>query len=190
MYERIEITPETEPLIDRIVIRLSGQGKEEIFHVLSRLFPEAKPMRLRSTAEDLAEKRDNRLSEFKNLIEIEPVDMSIFNSLSNADQDEQILSVRGDWKPTKFEMTITCARTPLKEFFDECKDITCETCITNRISSFVPWQLVLKRVGHRRVDLCKNCGTILGKKDQIIMRNERLLYTCHYCGHKGWNPAK
>ncbi|RMG38676.1 MAG: hypothetical protein D6732_04960 [Methanobacteriota archaeon] len=190
MTERLQITPENKTLIERIVIRLTEQGKDEIFYVLSKLFPEAKAMRLRSTAEDLAEKRDNRLSEFMNLVEIEPVDMEIFRSLSSADQDAQILQVRGDWKPTKFELTITCARTPLKEFFDECKDITCESCIQNRLGAFKPWDLVLRKVGQRRVDLCKNCGTILSKKDQIIMRNERMLYTCHYCGHKGWNPAK
>ncbi len=190
MIQKVELNDENMKLIERIVIRLSSQGNEEIFHVLSKLFPEAKTMRLRSMAEDLAEKRDNRLSEFLGLVEIEPVDTSVFESLSSADQDEQILSARGEWKPTKFELTITCARTPLKEFFDECKSITCEACITNRLTAFKPWDLFLQRVDQRRVDLCKNCGMILGKRDNIVMRNERMLYTCHYCGHKGWNPAK
>ncbi len=179
-----------DELVERIVIRLTDQGYDEVFQVLSKLFPKAKAMRLRSMSEDLSEKRDNRLIEFNNLIEMEPLDLELFNTLSSADQDPQLIFNRGSWDPTKFELKLVCARTPLKEFFDECKSITCENCIVSRLEAFSPWKITLNRVEDRRVDLCNNCGIILSKKDQIFLRNERLTYVCHNCGHKGWNKAK
>ena len=39
-------------LAERIVTRLMDQGLDEIIHVLSKLFPNSKVMRIRSTAVD------------------------------------------------------------------------------------------------------------------------------------------
>jgi len=190
---------ETQALIDRIIVRMGNQSEPELMHVLTRLFPNSGAMRLKSVAEDLAEKRMNAEIEFKNLIESDSVDKNIFKALSSADKGPNMIFSRSSYDPFKFELTLECARTPFKEFFDECKDITCEDCIKGRITNFQtenknskkPWKLKVDRVEQARTDLCKGCGKILDpKKDDINMQNERMLYTCSYCGHKGWNKAK
>ncbi len=195
MIERMDVyKPEIRDQAERIVIRLSNQGKEEIVHVLKLLFPNAKPLGLSAIAELLAT-ANNPTGEFINLVDSELVDVDRWNILSGSNQDAQLLSLRSSYDPTKFEVHLTCARTPLKEFFDECKEITCESCIQNRIAGLQfstrnPWTINLHRLEKRRVDLCKGCGQLLSNKDEIHLRNERLVYKCHYCGHKGWNPAK
>lgn len=176
--------------IERIVIRLSSQGHDEIQHVLTLLFPSARPLGLSAVAEDLADNRDNRSIEFTNLVQSEVVDADIFKTLAGDLHDKQVLSIRSSFDPSKFEITLTCARTPLKEFFEECQNISCESCIQNRITAFQPWSIALNRVEQRRTDLCKKCGHILTDKDEVFLRNERLMYTCSFCGHRGWNPAK
>lgn len=199
MTQQIDVNDgENKALIDRIIARMGDQGAPEIMHVLSKLFPGSPAMRIKSVAEDLAEKRMNAEIEFINLLESDNVDIDVFNALSSADRDPDMMFARSQYDPFKFELTLECARTPFKEFFDECKDITCEDCIRGRILDFQtdnqnskdPWELNVERVEQRRIDLCKGCGQILGKKDDINMQNERLLYTCSYCGHKGWNKAK
>ena len=64
-------------------------------------------------------------------------------------------------------------RTPFKEYFDECKTVICEQCIIQRSQKFetkntlskLPFIAKIERVEKRRLDLCINCGQILGKKD-------------------------
>jgi len=195
MIERLDVyKPEIREQGERIVIRLSNQGKEEIVHVLKLLFPNAKPLGLSAVAE-LLTTANNPSSEFMNLVESELVAVDHWETLSGTNQDAQLLSIRSSFDPTKFEIQLTCARTPLKEFFPECTDKTCESCIQGRLANLKfstpnPWTAQITRLEKRRVDLCKNCGQLLSNKDDIYLRNERLVYKCHYCGHKGWNPAK
>lgn len=186
-------------LVDRIIARLMEQGEPEIIHVLGQLFPNAPVLRIKSMATDFAEKRFSAETIFTENFENDFVDMDIFNLLSSANIDPNLLRARSTYDPTKFEITLTCARTPFKELFDECRSITCEECIETRIvkdfvtnnpQSKFPWSLKIDRVEQRRLDICKNCGNLLGKKDDINLQNERLLYTCSYCGHKGWTKAK
>ena len=177
---------------------MGEQSEDEINHVMSVLFPSSPALRLKSVAQDLSHKRINAEVEFTNLLETDMVDIEVFNSLSSANQDPRLLFSRSQFDPTKFVLTLTCSRTPFKEFFDECRDITCESCIEGRITDFntlnthskTPWSLKIDKVEQRRLDLCKQCGQMLGKKDEINMQNERLLYKCSYCGHKGWTKAK
>ena len=191
-------TEENQELIERIVVRMGDQSEPEIIHVMSQLFPNSPAMRLKSVAVDMAEKRMNAIGEFKNLLESDQVDEEVFRSLSSADRDPSMMFSRSQYDPFKFELVLECARTPFKEFFAECRDISCEDCIKGRILDFEtdnkestdPWTLTVNRVEKRRIDLCKNCNSLLGKKDDINMQNERLLYTCSYCGHSGWNKAK
>ncbi|MHA2249124.1 MAG: hypothetical protein ACXAD7_02120 [Candidatus Kariarchaeaceae archaeon] len=192
----LDEAPNTE-LAKRIVLRLIGQSQPEIMHVLQKLFPNSPAMRSRSVADDLSASHDNAEGEFLGLIESDEVDISIFETLSSANLDPELLRARSSYEASKFELTLTCKRTPFKEFFDECKEITCESCIQDRITTFVtknslsdkPWEVKLDRVEQRRLDICKNCGQML-LKSQINMQNERLLYKCNYCGHKGWTKAK
>jgi len=190
--------PHYDELINRIVVRMGDQSTGEITHVLKVLSPNSPILRIKSVAEDLADKRLNGVEEFKNLLSASSVDMETFNALSSADQDPSMVFSRSQYDPTKFEITLECARTPFKEFFDECREISCEDCIKSRITNFKtsnensthPWTLRVDKVEGRRVNLCKNCGKMLDRKDDINLQNERMLYTCSYCGHKGWNKAK
>ncbi|MDH5402557.1 MAG: hypothetical protein OEZ01_06130 [Candidatus Heimdallarchaeota archaeon] len=186
-------------LARRIMVRLTEQSEPEIMHTLSKLFPKAPAMRLRSMAEDLGQKRITAENEFFDQFESNFVDKSIFNILSSAETDPSLLLSRGQYDPTKFILTITCNRTPFKELFEECKTVICEDCIEKRITDFQttneyskrPWQVKLDKVEGRRLNLCKNCGQMLNpRRDDINLQNERLLYTCSYCGHKGWTKAK
>lgn len=185
-------------LAERIVTRMMNQGQEEIIHVLSKLFPNSKVMRIRSTAVDFANKNESGVGEFLGLFETDEVDNNIFNILSGANTAPALLKARGSFDPTKFSLTITCKRTPFKEFFDECQNEVCEQCIERRVSLFVtenplskaPFIAKVERVEQRRLDLCKNCGQMFTKKDEINLQNERLLYKCSYCGHKGWTKAR
>lgn len=187
-------------LANRIVTRMMDQGQDEIIHVLSKLFPNSKVMRIRSTAVDFANKNESGVVEFLGLFETDEVDNDIFNNLSGATKNPglQLLKGRESYNVTKFQLSITCKRTPFKEFFDECKDEVCEQCIERRVSLFVtentlskaPFLAKVERVEQRRLDLCKNCGQMFTKKDQINLQNERLLYKCSYCGHKGWTKAR
>lgn len=188
----------TTELIKRIVVRMGDQTEPEILHVFSKLFPNSPVLRIKSVAQDLAGERINAENEFMNLLGSDEVDIDVFNSLSSAEQDPNLIMSRAQYDPTKFELTLVCHRTPFKEFFDECKSITCEDCISSRITNFQtenphsksPWEVNVARVEGRRVDLCKACGQMLGKNDEINMQNERLLYKCSYCGHRGWTKAK
>jgi hypothetical protein len=185
-------------LAERIVTRMMDQGESEVRHVLTQLFSNSPTMRINSMANDFGSGRDAAKIEIMNSFESEVIDLEIFNILSSADRDHTMILSRSNFDPTKFELSITCARTPFKELFDECKEITCEKCIKNRVLEFntsdkfskSPWLVNIERVEKRRVDICKQCGQMLGKKDNINMQNERLLYTCSYCGHKGWTKAK
>ncbi len=186
-------------LARRIVTRMLGQGEEEIIFVLSKLFPNSKVMRIRSTAVDFAAKRENSEIEFFGLFESDEVDNDIFITISSANKDPQVISLaRSSYEPTKFELSITCKRTPFKEFFEECNELLCEQCIERRVNAFVtdnkfskaPFVAKVERVEKRRLDICKGCGQMLGRKDEMNLQNERLLYKCSYCGHKGWTKAK
>ncbi|MHA2504563.1 MAG: hypothetical protein ACXAE3_17045, partial [Candidatus Kariarchaeaceae archaeon] len=75
---------EVEELIQRIVVRMGDQSHPEIVHVLTKLFPNSPAMRLKSIAEDLADKRLNAISEFTNMIEADFVDREVFDTLSSA----------------------------------------------------------------------------------------------------------
>ena len=199
MVDRIELNEgQNRNLAERIITRMMDQGESEVRHVLTQLFPNSPTMRINSMANDFGSGRDTAKIEIMNSFESEVVDLEIFNILSSADRDHTMILSRSNFDPTKFELSITCARTPFKELFDECKEITCEKCIKNRVLEFntsnsfskAPWTVNIERVEKRRVDICKQCGNMLGKKDKINMQNERLLYTCSYCGHKGWTKAK
>lgn len=183
----------------RIATRLMDQGQDEIIHVLSKLFPHSKVMRIRSTATDFAAKRENSEIEFFGLFESDEVDNDVFINLSSANKDPQIVSlIRSSYEPTKFELSLTCTRTPFKEFFEECSEEICEQCIERRVASFTtensfskaPFIAKVERVEKRRLDICKGCGNMIGPKDEMNLQNERLLYKCSYCGHKGWVKAK
>ncbi len=185
-------------LADRIGTRMMDQGESEVRHVLTQLFPNSPTMRINSMANDFGSNRDTAKIELMNTFDSEVIDLEIFNILSSADRDHTMILSRSNFDPTKFELSIVCARTPFKELFDECKDITCEACINKRVLEFNtsdafskdPWKVNVERVEKRRVDICKQCGHMLGKKDNINMQNERLLYTCSHCAHKGWVKAK
>lgn len=196
---RIQLESENhKELAERIVVRLSGQAALETNHVLKTLFPSGSTMRLKAISEDFATKRSHVRDDFMDLLASTDVEYNMFRSLSSADVDPLLLMARKFNDPTKFQLTLTCVRTPYKEFFDECKEITCESCIEGRITDFkttntlstAPWELTLDRVEQRRLDLCKNCGQILISGSKLNLQNERLLYTCSYCGHKGWTKAK
>ncbi|MHA2098292.1 MAG: hypothetical protein ACW99A_06370 [Candidatus Kariarchaeaceae archaeon] len=196
---RIQLESENhKELAERIVVRLLGQSAFEANHVLKKLFPAGSTMRLKAISEDFATNRSHVMQDFIELIKSTDVDYKTFRALSSADVDPLLLMARKSNDPTKFELTITCHRTPFKEFFEECKEITCESCIENRVADFktknvlstAPWELKIDRVEQRRLDLCKNCGNILMKDSKLNLQNERLLYTCSYCGHKGWTKAK
>ncbi|MHA2091151.1 MAG: hypothetical protein ACW98K_09855 [Candidatus Kariarchaeaceae archaeon] len=185
-------------LAHRIVLRLIGQAQPEIMYVLQSLFPNSPAMRMRSVADDLSGSRDNAEGEFMELLETDEAEIEVFETLSSANVDPELISrSRSSFDPTKFEVTLTCARTPFKELFSECKLITCESCVEKRMTAFVtdnklsksPWSIKMDRVESRRLDICKSCGQIL-KGSQINLQNERLLYKCTYCGHKGWTKAK
>ncbi len=184
-------------LAKRIVLRLLGQGLPEVMYVLQMLFPNSPAMRIRSMAEDLSANHDNAEGEFLGLIESDEAETDVFEGLSSANIDPELIMARSSHDPSKFNLTLTCLRTPFKEFFDECKEITCEKCIEGRITDFQtkdkqsknPWLIKIDRVEQRRLDICKNCGQIL-KKGKINLQNERLLYKCDYCGHTGWTKAK
>ncbi|MCE7735471.1 MAG: hypothetical protein GPJ54_11375 [Candidatus Heimdallarchaeota archaeon] len=196
---RIQLESENhKELADRIVVRLSGQSALETNHVLKQLFPTVSTMRLKAISEDFSTKRSHVEVDFLELLGSTEVDYKVFRALSSADVDPLLLMARKFNDPTKFQLTITCNRTPYKEFFDECKEITCESCIEGRLLDFktknvlstAPWELKIDRVEQRRLDLCKSCGNILMKDSKLNLQNERLLYTCSYCGHKGWTKAK
>lgn len=198
MLGQIDIgDPSNIELAQRIIVRMGDQKENEISSVLSKLFPNAPALRIKSVAEDLASKRINAEDEFLNLLGSDKVNREVFKALSSAEEPDALFS-RSQYDPTKFELTLTCYRTPFKEFFDECKDITCESCIKSRITEFEtnnqfsksPWELKVDRQEQSRVNLCKGCGRILGKQDDLNMQNERLLYKCSKCGHRGWNQAK
>ncbi|MCY3411860.1 MAG: hypothetical protein INQ03_09530 [Candidatus Heimdallarchaeota archaeon] len=187
-------------LVNRIVVRMMDQGEEEITHTLTKLFPKAPVMRVRSMAVEFSIKRGE--NEFMDLFDSDDVDDDVFRLLSSADQNEDIMSLmrgRSSFEPTKFELSIICKRTPFKEFFDECRDVVCEKCIEDRTSKFItqnefsksPFIAKVERVEQRRLNICKGCGQMLNpRKDEINLQNERLLYKCSYCGHKGWTKAK
>lgn len=185
-------------LAERIVTRLTGQAQPETNHVLKSLFPGASTMRLKAVSEDFSSSRSHVKGDFLDLIKTTDVDYKVFRALSSADVDPLLLMSRKSNDPTKFVVTITCNRTPYKEIFDECRDITCESCIEGRIVKFdtkntystKPWELKIDKVEQRRLDICKNCGEILSMGSKLNMQNERLLYTCSRCGHKGWTSAK
>lgn len=188
--------PEIRDQINRITIRLNRQGQSETQHVLERIFPNGNQASLGSIAQDLSAGNEGAVHEIISLMRSTGVHKESFDTLSGKKQDAQILSLRSSYEPTKFELTITCARTPMKEFFEECREITCENCIESRLKAIKfssekqPWKIELERLEQRRVDLCKKCGNLLSKKDNMIMREERLIYKCHSCGHRGWNQAK
>ncbi len=199
VIKKIELNEnDNKELAERILVRLLNQGEAEITHVLSKLFPNAPVMRVKSMANDFASKRDTSGTEFSNLLETDPVDTEIFEMLSGANLNIPLLATRADYTPTRFKMELICKRTPFKEFFDECKNITCEECITSRILKFDtdnsystnPWSLKIEKVEQRRPNLCIKCGKILNEKDELNLQKERLLYKCSYCGHKGWTRAK
>lgn len=185
-------------LAERIVTRLTGQSQPETNHVLKSLFPGASTMRLKAVSEDFSTGRSHVREDFMELVRTTDVEYNVFRALSSADVDPLLLMSRKANDPTKFVVTITCHRTPFKEIFDECKEITCESCIESRISKFEtkntsstkPWDLVLDKVEQRRLDICKKCGYALTLGSKLNMQNERLLYACSRCGHKGWTKAK
>lgn len=190
--------PENKELIERITTRLMEQSKDELEHVLRQLFPNAPAMRIKAISEDFHEKRIMVINDFTEMMTSLDVNHEVFRALSSADADPNLPLSRKQFDPTKFEISLTCNRTPFKEFFDECKSITCESCIEGRMTKFLtnndsstqPWEVKIERVEQRRLDLCKNCGSFLGRNSNINLQNERLLYTCSYCGHKGWTKAK
>ncbi|MCH8905548.1 MAG: hypothetical protein IH840_00535 [Candidatus Heimdallarchaeota archaeon] len=189
---------DNKDLVERIITRLMDQKEPEVNHVLIQLFPSARTMTLKAVAEDFANKRSGVYNDFFDLVKDTQVNNDIFRALSSADKNPQLIMARKTHDPTRFTLTLTCHRTPFKEFFAECRDITCEDCVSGRITSFMtdnqlstkPWELKLDRVEDRRIDLCKNCGNLLTSKAKINLQNERVLYECDNCGHKGWTRAK
>ncbi len=175
-----------EVLTQRFLKRLMGQRKEDLMVVLSRLFPRAQAMRIMALAEDLANERPTAESGLEYLFKNEEYNPEIIklmrSSVPKIFTEHVVLT-----SPTEFYVRIKCSRTPIKEFFDECRDYSCDECILNRIHYWGPFSASIEKAEGRRPDLCKKCGKLLGKNDKLEVKNERVYYVCSHCGHRGWN---
>ncbi len=181
-----QIKESADILTKRFLKRLMGQNKDDLMVVLSRMFPHAQAMRILALSEDLANERPTAEQGLHYLFQNEVYNLEMIQlirrSVPNVFSEHLVLTT-----PTEFYVRIKCTRTPLKEFFDECRDYSCETCILSRIHYWKPFQPQMEKVEDRRSDLCKNCGKLLTKKDDIEVKNERVYYRCSSCKHRGWN---
>ena len=173
-------------LTKRFLRRLMGQRKEDLMIVLSRLFPYAQSMRILALAEDLANERPTAENGLEYLFKNEKYNPEMIklmrSSVPKIFTEHVILT-----SPTEFYVRIKCSRTPIKEFFEECRDYSCDEFILNRVTAWGPFSAIIEKAEGRRPDLCKKCGKLLGKNDKLEVKNERVYYVCSHCGHRGWN---
>ena len=115
-----------------------------IKRILSRVFPNTSGVRIASIAEDLEQKRSSSTDSLFYLLENEEVDIGelaqfIQGALNNKSKNQYSKKVSSRIKPKKFEMTISCVKEPIKHFFTECRETTCEECLqhnTKGLASF------------------------------------------------------
>ena len=127
--------------------RLRQIGDLDIIkRILNRVFPNTSVVRIASIAEDLAENRPSSTDSLFYLLENEEVDIGelarfIQGALNDRPKSQYPKRTGSRIKPTDFEMTVSCVKEPIKHFFTECREITCEECLLQNLKGLASFRI-------------------------------------------------
>ncbi|MHA1911670.1 MAG: hypothetical protein ACTSYA_08240 [Candidatus Kariarchaeaceae archaeon] len=118
-----------------------------IKRILNRVFPNTSSVRIASIAEDLAQQRLSSTDSLFYLLENEEVNIGelakfiqgALNDQSKNQYNSTKLSSR--IKPRNFELTVTCVKEPIKHFFTECREKTCEECLLQNMKGLASFRI-------------------------------------------------
>jgi hypothetical protein len=130
--------------------RLRQIGDLDIIkRILNRVFPNTSVVRIASIAEDLAESRPSSTDSLFYLLENEEVDIGelarfIQGALNDRSKSQYPKRAGSRIKPTDFEMTVSCVKEPIKHFFTECRETTCEECLIKNMQGLASFRINLE----------------------------------------------
>jgi len=118
-----------------------------IKRILKRVFPNTSVVRIASIAEDLAQQRLSSTDSLFFLLENEEVNIGelakfIQGALNGQSPSKtSSMKVSSRIKPMNFTMSVTCVKEPIKHFFTECREITCEECLAQNMNGLASFRI-------------------------------------------------